>query len=80
MKLKAIQICTKGQWRLSPNPRSLFSPQSAFISMKVTIFGAAAMVEQGIKLAGSQPGGHYGSNLISTKEDHEIACSDRFFS
>ena len=43
-------------------------------------FWAAAMVERGTKLVGSQHGGHYGSNLISSKEDHEIACNDRFIS
>jgi len=43
-------------------------------------FWAAAMVDQGTQLIGSQHGGHYGSNLISSKEDHEIACSNRFFS
>ena len=43
-------------------------------------FWAAEMVEQGIKLVSSQHGGHYGNCLISTKEDHEIACSDRYIS
>ena len=43
-------------------------------------FWAAAMVERGVKLIGSQHGGHYGSSLISTKEEHEIACSDHYIS
>jgi len=43
-------------------------------------FWAAEMAEQGIKLVYSQHGGHYGNCLISTREDHEIACSDYFIS
>lgn len=51
----------------------------AYYSNEPFKFWAAYHAEQGTKLAGLQYGGHYGSGLYSTTEDHEIKIYDKFY-
>jgi putative transferase (TIGR04331 family) len=42
-------------------------------------FWTAGQVDQGVKLAVTQHGGHVGDGLWSTDDDHEIRIADRYF-
>jgi len=53
---------------------------SAFYSNDAFKFWAAHNTERGTKLVGSQYGGHYGTGLWSSTEDHEIKIYDRYYS
>jgi putative transferase (TIGR04331 family) len=62
-----------------PNHPDLIYTANAFSSDEGFKIWAAHNVNMGAKLIIGQHGGHYGSGLWSTTEDHEINLSDNYF-
>ncbi len=61
------------------NPRVIVTA-NAHLASDVAQAWMGEAIEQGAKLAIIQHGGHYGTGLWSSTDDHEIAIADRFYS
>lgn len=59
-------------------PRVIFTA-NAYYANEAFKFWAAHHVDCGIKLVGTQHGGHYGTGLWSALDDHEIRIYDQFY-
>ena len=59
-------------------PRIIFTSTS-FNTYDAFKFWAAHHVDYGAKLVGTQHGGHYGTGLWSSSEDHQIKIYDKFY-
>jgi len=62
-----------------PNRPKLIFTAFAFNSNDMFKFWTAHHVERGVKFAGTQHGGHYGTGLWSATEDHQRRIFDTFF-
>jgi putative transferase (TIGR04331 family) len=62
-----------------PKLPKLILTGNAFDANETFKFWAAYHVERGVKLVGTQHGGHYGTCLWSTIDDHLIKIYDRFY-
>ena len=60
------------------NPKVIFTA-NAYSTNEGFKFWAAHHVDRGVKLAGTQHGGHYGTGLWSSTDNHEIKISDIFY-
>lgn len=60
------------------NPKVIFTAH-AFSPNETFKFWAAYHVDRGVKFVGTQHGGHYGTGLWSSNENHEIHIYDTYF-
>ena len=72
MKDKTLDI-------LPNNPKVIFTA-NAFESNEAFKIWAAEYSEKGAKMVGAQHGGHYGTGLWSSAENHELLINDKYFS
>lgn len=66
--------------RAYPKKPKVILNATAFNSNDAFKFWAAHNANRGTKLAGTQHGGHYGTGLWSSTEEHEVKIYDRYYS
>lgn len=77
--LEAYAQMNESSLKVYPRKPKLILTANAYNSNEAFKFWAAHYVERGVKLVGTQHGGHYGTGLWSSNEKHEIAIYDNYF-
>ncbi len=78
--MEEYKLIRKSALQAYPSRSKLILTANSYGSDDVFKIWAAEMVENGSKYVISQHGGHYGTGLFASHEDHQLKSTDKFFS